>query len=102
MSWKTIFDDIVDGDHITVEQYVDDENDGDQSIRVKATDKNPPVLQNPIIQPGSVQFPLPPNDPSKRYTSDYDNIDDMISKFSEETGRTNAFTEALKKAMRID
>jgi len=102
MTWNKIFDGVVDGDHITVERYVDAENVGEQSIRVKATDKNPPTPMYPIIEPGSVQFPPPPIDPLKRYTCDYDSIEDMLSKFAEETGRTNTFTDALKKAMQID
>lgn len=102
MTWETIFDGVVLSDHITVDWYVDDEDEGEQSIRVKATDKNPPTLLAPIIETGSVQFPPPPNDPSKRYTTDYESLDDMFSKFAEETGRPAAFTDALKVAMHID
>lgn len=101
MPWDKIYDGRILGDHITVEQWVDNEEIEYRPIKVKATDRNPPTLMDPIIEPGSVQFP-PPNDPSKRYTSEYDSIEDMISKFAEETGRPSTFTDELKKAMHID
>lgn len=102
MTWETIFDGDVLGDHITVEKWIDSEDSSYQPVRVKATDKNPSDPLEPIIEPGSIIFPPSPNDPSKRYTTDYESIEDMLSEFANKTGRTDAFTDALKKAMHID
>ncbi len=99
MDWEKIFDGVVLGDHITVEWYVDDEDDSDYPVKVTATNKHPPVMMNPIVEPGCVTIPLPPDSPSSRYEFEYENIDDMYAKFAEDTGRTSEFTDALKKAL---
>ncbi|WP_263063300.1 hypothetical protein [Dickeya dadantii] len=99
MFWETIFDGEVLGDHITVEWYVDDEENGDYPVRVKATNKNPPVLIQPIIGPCQVIFSPPPGNPSSEYTFDYDSIDEMYERFARETGRDATFNDELEKAI---
>ncbi|MDH2123760.1 hypothetical protein N5J75_11180 [Pantoea brenneri] len=99
MTWETIFDGNVMGDHITVERYVEDDDEGEYPIKVTATDKNPPEMTLPIVEPGSVIIPLPPNEPSKRYEYHYESIDEMYEKFTEESGRTPQFTEELEKSI---
>lgn len=99
MTWETIFDGTVMGDHITVEKYIDDTDNNNCTIRVKATDKTSPQLTAPIVEPGSIIFPLPPHDPKKSYTFDYDSIDDMYGKFAKDSGRNEQFIDELEKAI---
>ncbi|HHW8957243.1 hypothetical protein [Morganella morganii] len=99
MTWETIFDGTVMSDHITVERYIDDVHDDNYPVRVKATDKTPPQLTTPIVEPGSIIIPLPPHDPTKFYTFEYDNIDDMYDNFADESGRNKQFMDELEKAI---
>lgn len=99
MSWEKIFEGVIMGDEITVEWYVDVDCDDDYSVKVTATDKNPPQITPPIIGQGSVIIPLPPHDPMKKYTFEYDNIDSMYEKFAGESGRTDEFAGELVKAI---
>ncbi|HGO5328944.1 TPA: hypothetical protein ACK24L_000179 [Klebsiella oxytoca] len=99
MTWETIFDGVVMGDHITVEWDVDDEDEGEFPVKVKITNKSPAILTPPIIDGNSVIIPPPPDDPSKRYTIEYDSIDDMYAKIASDTGRPNVFGDELEKAI---
>ncbi|MBE0149640.1 hypothetical protein [Serratia sp. PL7] len=99
MTWTTIFDGDVLGDHITIEWFVDDEIEGEYSVRVKAKDYSPDASPTPLVEPGSVIFPIPPKDPSKRYNFEYDSIDEMYKKFAGDSGRSERFVEAIEKAI---
>jgi hypothetical protein len=99
MTWETVFDGVVMGDHITVEWDVDDEDEGEFPVKVKATNKTPAKLTPPIIDGSSVIIPPPPDDPTKRYTFEYDSIDDMYEKIASETGRSSEFVDELEKAI---
>ncbi|HHZ8728097.1 TPA: hypothetical protein ACWMEZ_002661 [Proteus mirabilis] len=100
MTWEIIFDGLVMGDHIIIERYINDENSDNYPIRVKATDKSPPQLVAPIVEPGSIIFPVAPLDPKKSYTFDYDNINDMYNDFANDSGRSKEFMDELGKAIR--
>lgn len=99
MTWETIFDGVVMGDHITVEWDVDDEDEGEFPVKVKITNKSPAILTPPIIDGNSVIIPPPPDEPSKRYTFEYDSIDDMYAKIASDTGRPSVFGDELEKAI---
>lgn len=99
MTWETILDGIVMGDHITVEWDVDDEDEGEYPVKVKVTDRNTDDEISPIVDQGSVIIPPPPNDPAKRYTYEYDSINDMYDKISSDTGRSSKFADELEKAI---
>lgn len=99
MTWETIFDGKVMGDHITVEWYIDNEDGGEFPVKVRVTDKTPPTPISPVFDRGSVIIPPLPNNPTKRYTFEYDNIDDMYARIASETGRNSAFVDALEKAI---
>ncbi len=96
MSWEIIFDGLVMGDKIKVEKYIDDSDD-DYSIKVIATNKNPPQIFSPIVDQNSTIFPPPPDDSSKSYTFEYDDIDDMYNRFAEDTGRDEQFMDELER-----
>lgn len=99
MTWETIFDGVVMGDNITVEWYVDDEDEGEFPVKVKITNKSPATPSQPIFDGNSVIIPPPPDDPTKRYTFEYDSIDDMYAKIASETGRSSVFVDELEKAI---
>ena len=99
MTWVTIFDGVVMGDHIKVQRYVDEDSEEDYPVRVKATDKNPPQITPPIVEEGAIMIPLPPHNPNHRFTFDYDNINDMYNKFASDSGSDTEFTDALEKAI---
>lgn len=99
MSWVKIFEGVVMGDEIKVEWFVDDDIDGEYDVKVTATDKNPPQIIPPIIEDGIAIIPLPPHDPAKKFTFEYDSIDDMYEKFAEESGRSEQFSRDLEKAI---
>ncbi len=99
MAWATIFDGYVMGDHITVEWDEDDEEQSEYPIKVTATVKLPPKMLDPIVEPGSIVIPPPPDDPAKRYIFEYDSIDDMYEDFANDTGRSAAFMDELEKSI---
>ena len=99
MSWEKIFEGFVMGDEITVERYVGGDSSDNHCVKVTATDKNPPQITPPIIDQGSIIFPMPPSEPTKKYTFEYSNIDDMYEKFAGDSGRTDEFTSELEKAI---
>lgn len=98
MTWKIIFDGKVMGDNIKVERYIDDSNDS-YPIKVTATDKNPPQISRPIVDQNSVIVPPPPHNPSKSYTFDYDDIDDMYGNFAKDSGRNKQFMDELEQSI---
>lgn len=98
MSWEIIFDGLVMGDKIKVERYIDD-SDGNYPIKVTATDKNPPEIYRSIVDQNSIILPPPPHDPSKSYTFDYDDIDDMYDNFAKDSGRNQQFIDELEKSI---
>lgn len=99
MSWVKIFEGVVMGDEVKVEWFVDDDFDGEYDVKVTATDKNPPQITPPIIGEGSAIIPLPPHDPAKKFTFEYDSIDEMYEKFAGESGRPEEFSRELEKAI---
>ncbi|HID3971649.1 TPA: hypothetical protein ACXE0Z_001034 [Enterobacter cloacae] len=99
MAWEKIFDGIVMDDHITVEWDVDDEDESEYPVKVKVTDRNTEDEIFPIVDQGSLIIPPPPNDPAKRYTYEYDSIDDMYNNISTDTGRSSKFADELEKAI---
>lgn len=99
MSWVKVYEGVVMGDEITIERYVDEDYDGEPSIKVTAKDKNPPQLTPPIIEGSSVIIPLAPQDPMEKYTFEYNSISDMYDNFAQESGRPHEFTKALADAI---
>lgn len=96
MSWNKIFEGVVMGDEIKVEWFVDDDCEGDYSVKVTATDKTPPEIIPPVIDNGSVIIPPPPHNPNKKHEFGYNSIDEMYEKFAAESGRPQEFTEKLE------
>lgn len=94
MTWKIIYNGNIDGDHVTVEKYVDDEFPAVRAT-LKTYEANEPLVSK---TPEGIIIGIP-HDKEKRYTLDYDNINDMYKDIAEDSGRENTFPEKLKAAI---
>ncbi|ASM01999.1 hypothetical protein BVG88_07425 [Serratia marcescens] len=91
MTWETIYNGNIDGDLITVKKYVDDEFPAVRAT-LKTYEDNEPLVSR---APEGIIIGIP-HDKEKRYTLDYDNINDMYKNIAEDSGRDNTFPEKLK------